>query len=87
MLSYILLFRVTLLTNFDFYLCLRVNWVPISQKVGSLSQSLGVPISFRDEQAIFVPFSHTDGDWDGGEDYSPKQASTNPNSKASIEGA
>ena len=36
MLSYILLFRVTLLTNFDFYLCLRVNWVPISQKVGSL---------------------------------------------------
>ena len=46
MLSYILLFRVTLLTNFDFYLCLRVNWVPISQKNGSLSQSLGVPISF-----------------------------------------
>ena len=30
---------------------------------------------------------HTDGDWDGGKDYSPKQASTNPNSKASIEGA
>ena len=48
MLSYILLFRVTLLTNFDFYLCLRVNWVPISQKVGSLSQSLGVPIRLGD---------------------------------------
>ena len=48
MLSYILLFRVTLLTNFDFYLCLRVNWVPISQKVGSLSQSLGVPIRLWD---------------------------------------
>ena len=50
----------------------------------TLSHAGGDP---EEEQAIFVPFSHTDGDWDGGEDYSPKQASTNPNSKASIEGA
>ena len=51
-------------TNFNFYLCLRINfhtssfwvlilaavgpyWVLISQKNGSLSQSLGVFISFR----------------------------------------
>ena len=29
----------------------------------------------EEEQAIFFPFSHRGGDWDGGEDYSPKQAS------------
>ena len=55
-------FRFKLLANFDFYLCLRINfhtssfwvlilaasgpyWVLISQKNGSLSQSLGVLIS------------------------------------------
>merc|ERR1712218_47066 len=58
-------FRFTLLANFDFYLCLCINfhtssfwvlilaaggpyWVLISQKNGSLSQSLGVLISFGD---------------------------------------
>ena len=60
-------FRFTLLANFDFYLCLRINFhtssfwvlilaaggpylVLISQKNGSLSQSLGVFISFRDSE-------------------------------------
>ena len=77
MLSYILLFRVTLLTNFDFYLCLRVKfhkslvwvpilaaggpyWVPISPKklvpIGSVFQSLGVPICFRHSAYIFRTF-------------------------------
>ena len=57
-------FRFKLLANFDFYLCLCINfhtlsfwvlilaasgpyWVLNSQKNGSLSQSLGVFISFR----------------------------------------
>ena len=54
-------FWFTLLANFDFHLCLRINfrfgslfwllavlpyWVLIPQKDGSLSQSLGVLISF-----------------------------------------
>ena len=66
-------FRFKLLANFDFYLCLRINfhtssfwvlilaaggpyWVLISQKDGSLSQSLGVPISFRDSAAALSMF-------------------------------
>ena len=70
-------FRFKLLANFDFYLCLRINfhtssfrvlifaasgpyWVLISQKDGSLSQSLGVFISFRGRAntRIFVPNHH-----------------------------
>ena len=60
--------HVTLLANFDFFLCLRVKfhkllfwvpifaagspyWIPISQKVGSLFLSLGVPISLGDSVA------------------------------------
>ena len=55
----VMLHTLAILPNFDFYLCLRVKfhkslfWVPILAaggpyftKNGSLSQSLGVPISF-----------------------------------------
>ena len=44
--------------KFDFFLCLRIKfhkplfWVPISQIVGSIYQSLEVPISFRDNAFV-----------------------------------
>ena len=56
-------FRVTLLTNLDFFPCLCAKfhecvgslfWVPISQKVRSLFQNLGVPISFGDSGVGFT---------------------------------
>ena len=63
--------QVILLANFVFFLCVKFHkslfwvpilaaggpyWVPISQKVGSLFQSLGVPISLCDsENAKKVP--------------------------------
>ena len=65
----VLIFTVIAIANFDFYLCLRINfhtssfWVLIlaasgpyiTKKwvlIGSLSQSLGVFISFRDSALL-----------------------------------